>query len=170
MANTIIILTKNFDAFNIEVVSVAFIKNSIVIFWKMKICIRTKSMNMTSFIITIAIIMNTIKYIIFFSSSRFSGFENQTNLAERVLAMFEGNPSMVSIDTLKRLRFPYGTPFESENYLALNFDAHGISNTVMRIKSALVSQGDTNAVDVCDEILSGARKELLLDMKAAGAL
>ena len=104
------------------------------------------------------------------SAIGYTGFSNMTNLADKVLSLSEGNPLSVSSETLRMVRFPYGTPFNAENYLALNIDVPGVSNIVTRLKNVYISRSETNSLDVCDEILSGERKQWLLEMKAAGAL
>ena len=104
------------------------------------------------------------------SAIGFSGFSNLTNLAERVLTLCEANSGAISSESLKMIRVPYGTPFDSEEYLALNIQVPGVSNIVQRLRCIEATKAHTNAVIFCDSCLSGERKEWVNDMKAAGAL
>ena len=54
--------------------------------------------------------------------------------------------------------------------MILNYDVPLISNLLLRIKAEAIRVGDTNFLNGFDDILSGAHKQWLLEMKAAGAL
>jgi len=102
------------------------------------------------------------------SAIGFTSFSNMTNLAERVLSMYEKDNGSVSTDTLFRIRIPAGTPPDSEHYLALNIDVPGVSNIVQRLRNIAVANSNTNGILYCDACLSGELKAEYLAMKEAG--
>lgn len=104
------------------------------------------------------------------SAIGYTGFSNLTNLAERVLSLYENDPDSISDRTLRMVEFPYGTPFMAENYLAFNYDVPGVSNIINRIRSIGASNSKINTVLYCDEVLSGERRQWLQIMMEAGAL
>ena len=99
-----------------------------------------------------------------------SKLSNMTNLANKVLTMYENDHASVSEDTLDLIRVPSGTPVEMEHYLGVNYDIPGVSNIIQRLRAIAVANSDTNTVGFCDEYLSGERKRWFLEMKAGGAL
>ncbi|MBP5319890.1 MAG: hypothetical protein J6334_02795 [Kiritimatiellae bacterium] len=54
--------------------------------------------------------------------------------------------------------------------MILNYDVPLVSNLLLGIKAEAIRVGDTNFLNGFDDILSGAHKQWLLEMKAAGAL
>ncbi len=104
------------------------------------------------------------------SAIGFCGFKCQTNLAVKVLSLYEGSTNTVSYGTVEMAGFPYGVPLDAENYLALHYDTPGVSNIITRIQNIAVAMSDTNTVDVCVQCLSGEKKREYLEMKACGAL
>ena len=99
-----------------------------------------------------------------------SKLSNMTNLANKVLTMYENDHASISEDTLDLIRWPLGTPMEMEQYLGLNSDVPGVRNMIQRLRSIAVVNSNTNAIEFCDECLSGERKRWLREMMAAGAL
>jgi hypothetical protein len=104
------------------------------------------------------------------SAIGYTGFSNLTNLAERVLSLYENDSDSISESTLEMVKFPYGTPFAAENYLAFNYDVPGVSNIINRIRSIAEANSNTNVVSSCDRILSGESRQWLQLMMEAGAL
>ena len=99
-----------------------------------------------------------------------SKLSNMTNIANKVLTMYETDHASISEDTLDLIRWPLGTPMEMEQYLGLNSDVPGVRNMIQRLRSIAVVNSNTNAIEFCDECLSGERKRWLREMMAAGAL
>lgn len=99
----------------------------------------------------------------------FMGFEAQTNLADKVLSMYEADVNAVSWDTMQMIRHPDGPP-DICNYLALHYDNPCVSNIIMRLRAIAVQRSDSELVDDCDMLLTGQPKRAYLDMKDAGAL
>lgn len=97
-----------------------------------------------------------------------AGLQNWTNLAERIMTFHEANTNACSWKTIEFLCSPSGT--HEMHSMILNYDVPLISNLLLRIKAEAIRVGDTNFLNGFDDILSGAHKQWLLEMKAAGAL
>jgi len=94
----------------------------------------------------------------------FSGYDNYTNFADKVLALYEANTNACSWDTIKFIHDPYGTA--SENSLSLNYDQPVVSNLLLRIKAKAIEIGDPDRPDICEEQLSGAARLDCLDRQS----
>ena len=103
------------------------------------------------------------------SAIGFSGFDNMTNFANKVLSLHELRTIVASEETIERIYTPDDPP-DATHYLDLAYDNPGISNLVLRIKAIANSMGLNSLSQSCDETLSGERKKSYLNMKNAGAL
>lgn len=97
----------------------------------------------------------------------FSGFDNQTNFANRVLALYEANTNAISWSTIEMIRSPDG-PSAAAHYLGLHYDTPGVSNIIMRLRAIAVNAGVASLSEACDEDLSGETRQIYLGMEAAG--
>ena len=111
---------------------------------------------------------STVRFVVA-SAIGFAGFENQTNFASRVLALYEADTNVISKATLDLAVSPDGPP-DAENYLALHYDTPGVSNLILRLRAVSSQNGDCARVEILDDILAGSAKEEYLNMKNAGAL
>ncbi len=101
------------------------------------------------------------------SAIAFSGYDNMTNFAHKVLSLYETNTNACSWATVKFALYPYGTK-SNAHYLGLNYDRPGVSNIVERMRASAMTRGDLPMIEVCDDVLSGKRKRDCEDMMAIG--
>ena len=97
-----------------------------------------------------------------------SNLSNMTNLANKVLTMYENDHASISEDTLELIEWPLGTPAEMEQYLGLNYDMPSVNSIIQRLRTIAVVNSNTNTVRFCDKCLSGERKRLISAMIEAG--
>ncbi len=97
-----------------------------------------------------------------------SKLSNMTNLANKVLTMYENDHASISEDTLELIKWPLGTPAEMEQYLGLNYDMPSVNSIIQRLRTIAVVNSNTNTVRFCDKCLSGERKRLIGAMIEAG--
>ena len=102
------------------------------------------------------------------SAVGYSGFDNMTNFALSVIGQYSSNTNYCGWNTIKFLRNPYATPMEW--YMTMNHEESAISNALATIMAKANERGDTNAVAICEQDLSGEAKVRILELKAAGAL
>lgn len=97
----------------------------------------------------------------------FSGFANQTNFANRILALYETDTNAVSWETIVMIRSPDG-PKAAAHYLGLHYDTPGVSNIIMRLRTIAIKARASSLSEACNEDLSGETKQNYLGMDAAG--
>ncbi len=103
------------------------------------------------------------------SAIGFSGFHNLTNVADKVLSLYEANTNSVCWSTINMLCTP-DDPAEATSYLGLHYEDPGVSNLVLRFRQAGVSASNDAFVQYCDSCLAGEEKAKYQDMKSSGAL
>ena len=101
------------------------------------------------------------------SAIGYTGFDNMTNFADRILSDYEADTNFCSWATIEFVDAPRGTR-ANIHYLSMNYDKPGISNLIQRIRTLAVAKGDDNIRDGCDYKLSGASKAECLDLIAIG--
>ena len=102
------------------------------------------------------------------SAIGYLGYENYTNFVDKILAYSETDTRTNYWRSLRFIMSPYGT--KQENHLALNFENATVSNFFQRLRQQAIYNGETNSVNWCNDVLSGAWKKDHLEMEAAGAL
>ena len=99
----------------------------------------------------------------------YSCFEMQTNLAHKVLSLYEANTNSIGWGTIEMLASPDGYP-DVEHYLELHYDSPGVSNIIVRLKAIAIQRNENKLREYCDSLFTGEPKREYLEMKACGAL
>ncbi len=96
----------------------------------------------------------------------FLGVNVYTNFTATMLGRYEQTQSSNDWKVVKFLAAPFCTPLEQS--VSLFYDDVVVSNLFVRIRSGAINQGDMKTKEICEDLLSGKSKEMLLRMKALG--